>query len=82
MLNKSHLLGMFAAAKEANSPFVFINIEAEGIKETILIPKESFVAKEAFYTQAYTYELVHSMNSRVKITSFTYGDIEDLYALI
>ena len=70
MLNKEMLKDIFATARKENLPFVVVGIEAEGIKEAIVVPAESFDAKEEFYMNAYSDELVHVMNSKVKIFYF------------
>jgi len=67
MLNKQDLINIFAVAREEGAPFVVVGIEAEGIKEAIVVPAESFNAKEKFYINAYSDDLVHVMNSKVRI---------------
>ena len=70
MLNKEMLKDIFTTARKENLPFVVVGIEAEGTKEAIVVPAESFDAKEAFYMNAYSDDLVHVMNSKVKIFNF------------
>lgn len=70
MLNKQMLKDIFSTAREQELPFVVVGIEAEGIKEAIVLPSESFDAKEQFYMGAYSDELVHVMNSKVHIFNF------------
>ncbi|MDC6267231.1 hypothetical protein [Lysinibacillus fusiformis] len=81
-LTKQNLKETFKGARTVGSSFVFVGIEAEGIKEVISIPKPSFDAKEHFYMNAYSDDLVHVMNSKVKITGLTHGDPEALYDLV
>lgn len=77
-MNKEALLEAFKRAADAKQPYVFVVVEAEGIKECIVIPKESFKAKETFYTNAYGDDLVHVMNSNVRILDCGYGQAERL----
>lgn len=77
-MNKADFINMFESAKEYKSTCVFVEITAEGIKEVIVIPRESFDDKQNFYSNAYDDELVHVMNKNVKITSFSHGNIKDL----
>ena len=72
-LNQENLMNTFKGAREQGSSFVFVAIEAEGIKEIIAVPHKSFDAKEKFYAHAYTDELVHVMNSNVRIVGLTHG---------
>ena len=51
-----------------------MKIEAEGIEELIVIPKQSFEAKEQFYMSAYNEDLIHVMNKNVRITEVGYGN--------
>ncbi|MEE3805448.1 hypothetical protein V2H29_00630 [Lysinibacillus fusiformis] len=67
MLVKQDLINIFSVAREKELPFVVVGIEAEGTKEAIVVPSESFDAKEQFYVNAYSDELVHVMNSKVRI---------------
>lgn len=67
MLTKQDLVNIFSVAREKELPFVVVGIEAEGTKEAIVVPSESFDAKEQFYVNAYSDELVHVMNSKVRI---------------
>lgn len=82
MLTKQNLISTFKGARENAASFVFVGIEAEGIKEVIAVPKDSFKAKEQFYMNAYSNELVHVMNSKVRITGLTYGDATAIHDLI
>lgn len=77
-MNKRVLINMFALAREKKFPYVFVGIEAEGIKEIIAVPEESFDAKEKFYLNAYSDDLVHVMNSNVRIVNVVTGDIESI----
>ncbi|MFJ3388900.1 hypothetical protein [Lysinibacillus sp. NPDC086135] len=81
-LTKQHLVNTFEGARNNNSPYVFVGIEAEGIKEVISIPSVSFDAKEQFYNNAYSNKLVHVMNSKVKIIGLTHGYPEALTDLV
>src|SRR5690625_644625 len=68
---KEKLIKEFARARNDNSfSFVILEIVAEGIREFIVIPRESFTEKLSFYKRSYTDELVHVMNKNVAITSF------------
>lgn len=78
MLTKKNLKETFTKAKEEDSEFVFVGIEAEGVQETICIPKRSFDEKQAFYERSYTDELVHVMNKNVFIRGLSYGGSEQL----
>lgn len=65
---KKHVIqDMFETAREQQLPFVVVGVEAEGTKEAIVVPAESFDAKEQFYNGAYDENLVHVMNSKVRI---------------
>ncbi|MFS0822159.1 hypothetical protein [Bacillus sp. 1P02SD] len=81
-LTKQHLINTFAGARDKGAAFVFVGIEAEGIKEIIAVPYKSFDEKEKFYFNAYSDDLVHVMNSSVRITGLTYGDAEAINDLI
>ena len=78
MLTKQDLINIFSVAREKNLPFVVVGIEAEGIKEAIIVPAESFDPKEKFYINAYSDELVHVMNSKVSIFNVIATDAEDI----
>lgn len=52
------------------------------MKEVISIPNESFDAKEQFYVKAYSENLVHHMNSSVRILGFSYGNATVLSELV
>ena len=82
MLTKQNLINTFKGAYEQDASFVFVGIEAEGIKEVIAVPKESFEAKEQFYLRAYNDDLVHVMNSKVRITGLTFGEADAIHDLI
>lgn len=77
-LTKRHLFETFNKAIKGDSSFVFIGIEAEGVQETICIPKRSFKEKQAFYERSYSDSLVHVMNSKVFIRGLSYGESEQL----
>lgn len=73
-MNKATLIRTFEEANLMNSDYVFVLIEAEGIKECIAIPNISFESKKDFYLNAYDDSLVHVMNSNVRITNCGHGD--------
>jgi len=81
-LTKQHLQNTFARAKETNSPYVFVGLKAEGIAEVIVIPKQSFDAKEQFYLNAYSNDLTHVMNKNVMITGLSYGEADQIPNII
>lgn len=77
-LTKQSLQNTFAKARETDSPYVFVGLNADGIDELIVIPKRSFDAKETFYLSAYSDELVHVMNKSVYIRGLSYGDVDQV----
>jgi hypothetical protein len=81
-LTKQNLINTFKVARENEASFVFVGIEAEGIKEVIMVPSISFDAKEKFYNNAYSEDLVHVMNSKVRVFGLTYGDAQAIHDLI
>lgn len=81
-LTKQNLIKTFNAAREYDAPFVFVGIEAEGIREVITIPEQSFDAKEQFYLNAYSDDLVHVMNSKVHVFGLNYGEAQAIHELI
>jgi len=81
-LTKQNLIKTFNGAREYDAPFVFVGIEAEGIREVIAVPEQSFDAKEQFYMNAYSDDLVHVMNSKVRVFGLTFGKAEDINSLI
>lgn len=74
IVNKLGLLKAFDNAKNEDYDYVFVVIEAEGIKECIVVPRESFDEKEKFYSKAYNDNLVHVMNRNVRIINVGYGN--------
>lgn len=78
MLTKQHLTNTFAKARETKSPYVFVGINADGTDELIVIPERSFDAKEKFYLNAYSEDLVHVMNKKVFIRGLSYGDVDQV----
>ena len=66
-IRKEVLMNQFDEAKQLGSDFVYVVVIAEGTKEVILIPSESFEQKKRFYKRSYTNEMVHVMNKDVKI---------------
>ncbi|MDM5231474.1 hypothetical protein [Lysinibacillus pakistanensis] len=81
-LTKQNLIKTFNGAREYEAPFVFVGIEAEGIREVITVPAISFDAKEQFYTNAYSDDLVHVMNSKVRVFGLTYGNADAVHDLV
>lgn len=81
-LTKEHLQNTFNTARENGVDYVFVAIIAEGVEEVIVIPKESFDAKEKFYLGAYSEELTHVMNKNVKIRGLSYGSCYELENII
>lgn len=81
MLTKQNLNNTFGSAIKEGANYVGVKVSAEGIEECIVIPNESFEGKRSFYDRAYTDELIHSMNSKVKIVGFTHGDWSDIEEL-
>lgn len=77
-LIKQNLIDQFNWAREDDAPFVFVGIEAEGVQETICVPKRSFDEKQAFYERSYTDDLVHVMNKNVFIRGIAHGGSEQL----
>lgn len=69
-INKTNLTKAFDEAIQKGDNLFYILVEAEGIREAILIPRESFEAKKEFYQRAYTEELTHAMNSSVFIGGY------------
>lgn len=82
MTSKEILLQNFESARKMGAEFVFVVVSAEGVEEVISIPSKSFDAKEQFYKNAYDDNLVHVMNSNVKITSVAYGQSDILKDLL
>lgn len=81
-LTKKHLQNNFTKAREIDSPYVFIGISADGIEELIVIPKQSFDAKEKFYMNAYDDDLTHVMNKSVFIRGLSYGNAKEIENII
>lgn len=81
-LTKSDLIRVFEEATDREYPYVYANIEAEGVEELIIIPSRSFEAKKKFYADAYSDDLTHVMNKNVKITNVGYGNQLDISNLI
>lgn len=77
-LTKDDLQEQFNQATDNNSDFVFVAIEAEGVQETICIPKRSFKDKLAFYEKAYDENLRHVMNKSVFIRGLSHGGSSEL----
>lgn len=67
-MNKEKLINEFdKALNDKDYTFVILEIVAEGIREFIVIPRESFIEKLSFYKRSYTDDLVHVMNKDVSI---------------
>jgi len=81
-LTKKHLQENFRKAREVDSPYVFIGINADGIDELIVIPKRSFDAKEKFYLDAYSDDLTHVMNKNVYIRDLSYREAKEIENII
>lgn len=81
-LTKQHLQNNFVKAKETDAAYVFIAIRAEGVDELIVIPKQSFEAKEKFYLGAYSDDLTHVMNKNVYIRGLSYGGVDEIPNII
>lgn len=79
---KDELIDTFLHAQISNSKYVFVKIEAEGTEECIVIPRKSFYKKQNFYKGAYDENLIHVMNSKVKITDFVHGNSDCLLQFI
>lgn len=75
---KDKFLKVFEIAEEVKSECVFVEVMAVDTREVIVIPRESFEAKKEFYNNAYSDELIHVMNEKVKITGFSHGKHTDL----
>lgn len=70
-ISKQKLVNVFQKAIDSNFyQFVIVEIEAEGIREFIVIPRVSFIEKQSFYARSYTDDLVHVMNKNVKIINY------------
>ncbi|MEK4715353.1 hypothetical protein [Sporosarcina sp. FSL K6-5500] len=81
-LTKEDLINTFKSAREEDASFIFVGIEAEGVKEAIAVPLFSFDAKEQFYMNAYSDELVHVMNSKVRIFGLSFGGATAIHDII
>lgn len=69
-MQKDVLIKEFEKAQgDSDYAFVILEVLAEGIREFIVIPRESFEDKLAFYKRSYTDELIHVMNKNVSITN-------------
>ena len=78
-MKKRNLIKCFMEAQATDMQFVGIQLETPAGAETIILEKESFDKKCEFYTNAYTDDLVHCMNEKVKIIGFTFGiSFEDI----
>lgn len=66
-------------AEESN--FLGILVDIDGVKEVIINSKQNYKVKLDYYKKAYTENLVHKHDSKVKIVDFTfeknYADIEN-----
>ena len=66
-------------AKESN--YLGILVDINGVEEVIINSKENYKVKLDYYKKAYTKNLIHKHDSKVKIVDFTfevsYADIEN-----
>lgn len=77
MLNKQMLKDVFNVAREEELDYVVVGINTPDGREAIVIPSDSFDSKEMFYMSAYSDDLVHVMNSNVRIFNFIAVDSAD-----
>lgn len=73
-MNKGVLANTFKSARETHSPFVFVELSTPAGREVIVVPSDSFDAKEKFYMEAYNDKLVHVMNEKVFIHGLSFGE--------
>lgn len=81
-MTKDNLNLAFEEAKSSNARFIFVGVDADGVKEVIAIPSRSFEKKQEFYNTAYSNDLIHVMNKNVHIYGVSHGDEKALYQLI
>lgn len=81
-MNKGILANTFKNARETESPFVFVELSTPAGREVIVVPADSFDAKEEFYLNAYNDNLVHVMNEKVYIKGLSFGDSSELDHII
>lgn len=55
-------------------PYIFVKIQNPTGFEVVVIPRRHSKEKREFYESAYTENLVHVMNSEVKIVDIAMGD--------
>lgn len=67
LLNKYDLVKTFDSARENKLPFIFVGVEAFGVKEIISIPEESFDAKESYLNKTYDENLIMHTNENISI---------------
>lgn len=79
---KQTLKYVFEKAREEFAPFVFVELRTPAGREVIVIPSDSFDAKEEFYNNAYTEDLVHVMNKEVSVHGLSYGNSSELDHII
>lgn len=82
MILKASLNHVFNQARVDNHPFVFVELSTPAGREVIVIPSDSFDAKEKFYMDAYNDKLVHVMNEKVYIKGLSFGDSSELDHII
>lgn len=82
MFNKSAINHVFNQARVDNHPFVFVELSTPAGREVIVVPRDSFDAKEKFYFDAYNDELVHVMNDKVRIKGLSFGNSSELDHII
>ena len=79
-MNKEDLRNTFKRAREANAPYVFVEVSIPGASsgEMIINKRENFDFKENFYLNTYNDRLEHNHNNKIKIVGLAYGDLEQL----
>lgn len=78
MLSMNNLREVFELADKGDASYVFIEINACGVQEVIVIPKESRESKLRYYEETYDNELNHKHSSEVSIIGFSYGEAREL----
>ncbi len=81
-MDKNTLKHVFDQARKHDHPFVFVELKTPAGREVIVIPSDSFDAKEKFYNDAYNENLVHVMNEKVYINGLSFGDSSELDHII
>lgn len=75
MSKKEELVMCFENAFISKASWVAVSIlnEANGAREAIVIPQESFTHKMEYYKEAYTDDLILKTFGKVRITGFEFG---------